>query len=208
MLRINLLPREVLERRRYERWYPLAFLVFGVLLVLILIVYAYLLMSGAQRNADLQLLQEQTQKTQAQAQAFGVFEQKEQELATRQATGVAALKGRLNMGRLAEEVSLVLPDEVWLQTVAIDQTTGLTLTGHTPWSPGHTMDTSYKSVAKTLVRINELSDVSDVWLTNAADAQFSTFVPPGGTPAPTVLFSIEGAVKPPPAVAGGQSGVK
>lgn len=205
MLRINLLPREVLERRRYEKWYPLTVLVFVVVLVFILLVYAALLLSGAQKTANLQLLQEQSQKTQAQAQAFGVFEQKEQELATRQATGVAALKGRINMGRLAEEVSLVLPDEVWVQSLGVDEETGLTITGNTPWSPGHTMDISYKSVAKTLVRLNELSDLSDVWLTSASDAQFSGFVPSGGESASTVLFSIEGKVSPPPTAASGQN---
>jgi len=204
MLRINLLPREVLEKRRYEKWYPLTLLIFVVLLVLILMVYAYLLLSGQQKTSDLQLLQEQSQKTQAQAEAFGVFEQKEQELATRQSVGAAALAKRIDMGRLSEEVSLVLPDEVWLQSLAIDETDGITLAGYTPWSTSHTMDTSYKSVAKTLVRLNELSDVSDVWLTNAADSQFSGFVPSGGDSASTVLFSIKGKITPPADATSGQ----
>jgi len=204
MLRINLLPREVLEKRRYEKWYPLSFLIFVILLVMILLVYAFLLVSGNQKTADLQLLQEQSQKTKAQAEAFGVFEQKEQELATRQSVSTSALAGRINMGRLAEEVSLVLPDEVWLQSLAIDEAEGVTISGYTPWSPSHTMDTSYKSVAKTLVRLNELSDVSDVWLTSAADAQFSAFVPAGGDSATVVLFSIKGKVSPTTTAASGQ----
>ena len=33
MMKINLLPREVLERRRYEKWYGYVFIAFGVLLL-------------------------------------------------------------------------------------------------------------------------------------------------------------------------------
>jgi Tfp pilus assembly protein PilN len=208
MVRINLLPAEVLERRRWEKWYPYALFVFAVLLLVILIVYGFFWFSGAQKNTDLQLLKEQTQKLQATADAFAIFEQKEQELAQRQAVGVTALANRINMGRLGEEVSLVLPDEVWLETMGIDQTAGLTLAGFTPWSPSHSMDVSYKSVAKTLVRVNELKDVSEVWLTNASDGTFSAFTSVAGAvplAAPVVKFSIVGKVTPPASGANGEN---
>jgi Tfp pilus assembly protein PilN len=204
MVRINLLPREVLERRRYEKWYGYALIVFAILLFVILLVYGYFWFSGAQKNGDLQLLQEQSQKLQAQADAFGIFEQKEQDLVKRQAVVTSALAGRINVGRVAEEVSLVLPDEAWLQTMGISQTDGLTLAAYTPYSSSHSMDVSYKSVAKTLVRLNELEDVSDVWLTNAANAEFSGFIPVAGqtvVPAPVVTFSVKGKVTPPAASA-------
>lgn len=199
MLRINLLPRETLERRRYEGWYPKVLLVFFVLLALILLVYGYLWFSGAKKNADLQLLQEQTQKIQAQADAFGVFEQKEQDLAKRQTVATTALAGRINLGLVAEEVSLVLPDEVWLQTMLIGQVDGLSIDGFTPRSDSHSMDVAYKSVAKTLVRLNELEQVTDVWLTRAANGEYNSFqVSTGQTaePAPVVGFAIKGKVVP------------
>lgn len=197
MMRINLLPPEVLERRRYEKWYGYVFIGFAILLAVVLVVYGFLWLSGAQKNADLQLLQEQTQKLQAQADAFAVFEQKQQDLVKRQTVATAALAGRVNMGRVAEEVSLVLPDEVWLQQMQIAQVEGLVLTGYTPYSSSHSMDVSYKSVAKTLVRLNELDDVSDVWLTNATNADFGGFATAAGqtaVPAPVVGFSISGKV--------------
>jgi Tfp pilus assembly protein PilN len=199
MVRINLLPKEVLEKRRYEKWYSYIFIVFAALLAIIVIVYGYFWFSGAQKNADLQLLQEQSQKLQAQADAFGIFEQKEQDLVKRQATAVTALAGRVNMGRLSEEVSLVLPDEVWLQTMDIDQTDGLNIVGYTPYSSSHSMDVSYKSVAKTLVRLNELDDIYDVWLTSATYAQYTGFVPVTGEsflPAPVVGLTVKGKVRP------------
>jgi hypothetical protein len=136
-----------------------------------------------------------------------VFEQKEQDLVKRQAVATNALAGRINLGRVAEEVSLVLPDETWLQTMGISQLDGLTLTAYTPYSSSHSMDVSYKSVAKTMVRLNELEDVSDVWLTNAANAEYSGFAPVSGQTflaAPVVSFSVKGKVTPP--AAGARSG--
>jgi Tfp pilus assembly protein PilN len=199
MVRINLLPKEVLERRRYEKWYSYILVAFAAMLALVGILYGYFWLSGAQKNADLQLLQEQSQKLQAQADAFGIFEQKEQDLVTRQAVASTALAGRINMGRVSEEVSLVLPDEVWLQTMGISQVDGLSVGGYTPYSASHSMDVSYKSVAKTLVRVNELNDVSDVWLTSATNADYTGFAPVPGVaplPAPVVSFTVKGKVSP------------
>lgn len=199
MVRINLLPKEVLERRRYEKWYSYVLIGFAALLGLVGILYGYFWLSGAQKNADLQLLQEQSQKLQSQADAFAVFEQKEQDLVARQTVATTALAGRINMGQVSEEVSLVLPDEVWLQTMGISQVDGLTVGGYTPYSSSHSMDVSYKSVAKTLVRLNELRDVTDVWLTTATNAEFTGFVPVTGQtalPASVVNFTIRGKVSP------------
>jgi hypothetical protein len=84
--------------------------------------------------------------------------------------------------------------------MGINELDGLNLVGYTPYSSSHSMDVSYKSVAKTLVRLNELDDVSDVWLTNAANAEYSGFTPVTGKtflPAPVVGFSIKGKVSPP-----------
>jgi Tfp pilus assembly protein PilN len=206
MVRINLLPKEVLERRRYEKWYSYVFIVFAALLALIVIIYGYFWLSGSQKNADLQLLHEQSQKLQSQADAFAVFEQKEQDLVARQAVAANALAGRINMGRVSEEVSLVLPDEVWLQTMGISQVDGLSVGGYTPYSASHSMDVSYKSVAKTLVRLNELKDVSDVWLTTAVNMDYTAFIlatNQTALPAPVVSFTVRGKVSPTEASASG-----
>lgn len=198
MVRINLLPREVLERRRYEKWYVYIVFGFAVLLAVVLLVWAMLWFTTQTKEADLQLLQEQAQKLQVQADAFGVFEKKEQDFLARQAIADSALKDRINVGRVAEEVSLVLPDEVWLQQMSIGQEEGLLFTAFTPYSASQSMDVGYKSVAKTLVRLNELPTVQDVWLTSATNADFTGFVAGTGTtpslPAPTVTFQLAAKV--------------
>ena len=176
MVRVNLLPREVIERRRFEQWYRYVFigLIGGVLIVLF--AYAGLFLLSGQKNDELQVLQEKSKQYQSQADAFGIFEVKEQELVARKQVAQTALAGRINMGMLAENISLIVPDEIWLQSLTLSQETGVLLQGQTPRSTSESVDIGYKSVAKLLVRLNELKDVYDVWLTSASSGIWTAWM--------------------------------
>jgi Tfp pilus assembly protein PilN len=175
MLRINLLPREVLDRQRFEGWYRYIFIITIGVVLLVLLVAAGLYVAVQQTSDELQTAKDKAQQYAEQGRAFDVFEKKETELAARQVIAQQALADRFNIGKVAEEVSLVLPDEVWLDSMNIDQVNGLTFIGNTPRSSSQSMNVSYKSVAKTLVRLNELPDVNDVWLTSASNQQWSAW---------------------------------
>jgi|GEM_PF-584925 len=193
MVRVNLLPREVVDRRRFEKWYRYVWigLVGGVLIVLF--AFAGLYLMTQQKSDELQSLKEETTSYQAQADAFGVFETRQQELVAREQIAQTALAGRINMGMLAEEVSLVLPDEAWLDAFTISEETGLALTGSTPRSASESVDIAYKSIAKLLVRLNELPALSEVWLTSATNAKWTKWAPSttAGTPLPANVVSFQ-----------------
>lgn len=172
-LQINLLPPEVLERRRWEKWYKYLFFGFFVLLILLLLIAAWLWLMTQTKVDSLQGLKEQSQQLEAQASAFSVFEKKQQELVEREAIATTALAGRVNMGRLADEISLVLPEEIWLEQLNVSQIDGLSMTGLTPLSSSQSASIGYKSVARCLVRLDTLSDLSDVWLTTAVSDRFT-----------------------------------
>ena len=201
MLRINLLSRDVLERRRYERWYPYAFIATGVILAVLLFAAAVLWYVGYSKQASLQQLQETSQGLKAQADAFGVFEQKEQELLKRQAVAQVALANRINMGQVASDISLVLPDEVWLADLSLSEVDGAKLTGSTPQSASHAMDIGYKSIAGMLVSLNTVPRVYDVWLNSATNATYSGWLASAiasGTvslPAPVVNFTAQAKLR-------------
>ena len=92
-----------------------------------------------------------------QGKAFDVFEKKEQELAARQAIAQTALADRINLGKIAEEISLVLPDEVWLDSLTLGSGERRVVPGkHAALERAQSMNVAYKSIAKTLVRLNEL----------------------------------------------------
>lgn len=191
MLRINLLPREVLDRHRFEGWYRYIFIITTGLVLLILLIAAGLYILVQQKSDELQTAQEKTQQYAEQGKAFDVFEKKEKEFNDRQAIAQAALANRFNLGKIAEEISLVLPDEVWLDSLTLDQSTGMSFIGNTPRSTSQSMNQSYKSVARTLVRLNEVPEINDVWLSNAANIQWSNWDPSSGisTTTPVVQFT-------------------
>jgi hypothetical protein len=172
MQRINLLPREVLDRHRFEGWYRYVFIITTGLALLVLLAAAGLLLLVQQRSDELQTQRDKAAQYAEQGKTFDIFERKEKELADRQALVQAALVDRINMGKVAEELSMILPDEVWLDSLTLDQTSGMSFVANTPRSSSHSLDVAYKSVAKTLVRVNEMPEVADVWLSNASNASW------------------------------------
>ena len=175
MFRINLLPKEVLERRRYEGWYRWVFILAIGLILIILAIYVLLMFDVASKNNELQGVVEQSKLYAADAEQLSIFQNKEQELQARQTVAETALAGRINIGQVANDISLVLPDEVWLDTLSLSEATGITLSGNTPRTTGETTDVAYKSVAKTLVRLNELPQLYDVWLNSASNSTWGQF---------------------------------
>jgi Tfp pilus assembly protein PilN len=181
MFKINLLPKEVLEKRRYEDWYPRVFLIAAVALVLVIALYALFAFQANSMRGELQSIREDSQQYQQTAEKLSIFEKKETQLKQREIVAQAALAGRVNVGEVANDISLVLPDEVWLESLTINQDTGLILAGNTPRSAGQSTDVAYKSVAKALVRLSELPGLYDVWLDSAANVQWSKWAATGGT---------------------------
>lgn len=177
MLRINLLPPEIIERRKWERFYPYVFLAAALSVVVVLAVWFAAQLAVNQRNDVLQQTKTTTAQLTAQAEAFSIFERKQQELEARKAIADAALAGRVDMARLAEDVSLVLPDETFLINLSCDEEAGLTLAGNAAMSSAPSVKQGYKSVAATLVRLASLTQLYDVWLDTASVSKFTAFQP-------------------------------
>jgi len=85
------------------------------------------------------------------------------------------------MGGIAEDVSLVLPEEIFVSRFKCSEETGLELDGYTPVAGVPYVKEGYKSVAACLVRLGALEDLNDVWLTSAEVARYNTFQPAART---------------------------
>jgi Tfp pilus assembly protein PilN len=211
MFRINLLPKEVLERRRYEGWYRWVFILAIGLILIVGATWLLLTIEVNLKQGDLQSIAEQSQSTKAQAEQLSVFQDKEEELQKRQVVAQTALAGRVNVGQVANDISLVLPDEVWLDLLTINQDTGVVLSANTPRNAGQSTDVAYKSVAKTLVRLNELPELYDVWLNTASNGTWSQWAPRvvqtgTGLAVKVVAFQASGKVVRPASTAGAAAG--
>jgi len=172
MMRINLLPPEILERRKAERrfgWVILAAVVVAVVLAGVWAI-AYFRLQGKQD--ELASIQQQVQSTNAQADQLAIFEERAAELETRRATASQALADRRDWAKLFNEVSLVLPSDIWIENMSAAEDAGLSLTGYAIDAPSDVPDQGHKSIAKMLIRLADLDQLSDVWLTSSAKGEF------------------------------------
>lgn len=170
MVRINLLPPEITEKRKYESIFGIVVIAGVVVIGVVFALYGFFLLQVSSKQADLQDVQTEAAQTVAQAEAYRVFEQREGVLAQRLATAQLALAGRVDWGRLTNEISLVLPDDTWIQTFGASET-GLTMLCIA--LDDELTSTDHKAVARTLVRLAQLEQLNNVWLSTSAKSTLS-----------------------------------
>jgi Tfp pilus assembly protein PilN len=172
MMRINLLPPEILERRKSEKrlsWVILAAI--GIAVVLVGVWGVGYFQREAKRG-ELAAIQQDVQLANAQAAQLAVFESRAGELEARRATVALAFKGRIGWAKLLQELSLVLPADVWAQSLTVDQISGLQLAGYAIDAPTDSPDLGFKPMARLLVRLTDLEQLSDVWLSSSTRSSF------------------------------------
>ncbi|MHB9003201.1 MAG: PilN domain-containing protein [Coriobacteriia bacterium] len=167
MVRINLLPPEIIERRIFEKRFAWVLLGGAVAFALIAVVWMFFQWQVSQKNSELQQNLATYQQVQAQAEAFKVFELKESELAAVRSTADKALAARVDWARITNEISLILPPEAWVTGIEADEAEGLSMAGHILDSPTDIPDAGHKAVAKLLFRLADLELIDNVWLTSS-----------------------------------------
>ncbi|MDP2233671.1 MAG: hypothetical protein Q8K89_08550 [Actinomycetota bacterium] len=182
MIRINLLPPEITEKRKFEQRLVWVFAAALLVFVVLVLVWSFLAYQVSQKNSVLQSNLDAANQVRSQAETFKVFELKESELEARKRTAAMALSQRVEWGRLVNELSLVLPSDAWLTFLDGSEVDGLSMLGQVLDSPDDVPDAGHKAVAKTLVRLSSLDLLYNVWLENslktvntAADAPIIEF---------------------------------
>lgn len=171
MMRVNLLPPEILERRRAEKrigW--VAFAAVGIAVVLAL-VWGFSSYRVQSKSDELAAIQQQVQAANAEAAQLAIFEQRATELQARKATVAAALGGRYDFPRLWEEISLVLPTDAWIQSLNSGEASGISMSGYVVGAPDDSPEAGHKALAKTLVRLADLDELYDVWTSSSNEVE-------------------------------------
>jgi Tfp pilus assembly protein PilN len=173
MIRINLLPPEITQKRKDEKRWRWIALGGALALVIVAGVFAILQLQVALKAEEVAKVRQAAEAKLVETQRFKIFEVKEADLGNRRTIVSTALAGRMDWSRLFSEVSLVLPSDVYLTSLTgVEPKTpaagDLTLSGQAIDFPNDVPDLGYKSVAKVLVRIAELEQVDNVWLSGGA----------------------------------------
>ncbi|GAB4252324.1 MAG: hypothetical protein Kow00129_13200 [Thermoleophilia bacterium] len=184
--RINLVPAT--QRRRTSTDFGLVGLIAGALLVIGLIGLSYFYFSGiaADRDAELADLQAQRQQIEAQLAQLAKYEALQQEVIRTEGLVQSVYAGRTLLSSLLGDISLVVPDTVWFQSLSITApeiappsatgeaeagaadpaaATGAPSLGSVTIS-GKTY--SYEDVATLLVRLQQIPSLKNVVLDSAA----------------------------------------
>lgn len=159
---INLLPPELIEKRLTEK--RIVYLL-GILIVLFLLMsFVFMVTYGKefQENVKLSQINAENKKLEKAIAEFKIFEERKAEVQRREEILSKAMAGEIPWYKILNELSMVIPSEVCLQTLDLDSIEGLKVTGYTY---------DYSSVAKWMVRMGEIKELNNVWVETAVKAK-------------------------------------
>jgi len=203
VIRINLIPPEILQNRRDERLWKWMALAGGVIAAVLVLFWAFMALQVTASTAEVESVVTQATQLETQAQEFQVFQKTEADLNMRKNAVVAAKAGAVDWARMLYEIGLVLPKDIYLTAftgtdAGASGNSVVNLTGQAVDKVSDSPDNGYKSVATMLVRLADLDQLDFVWLSNTSIAAaassgtapmigwtVSTRITPGSSAVPT-----------------------
>jgi Tfp pilus assembly protein PilN len=117
VIRINLLPPEIGQKRKDEerwRWVILGAIVTAVVLVG---VFGVLQFQVTQKQNEVAAVKQQAESLKQSAARFQVFQDKQADLVNRQTVATTALAGRMDWAKICGEIGLILPADIFLMRI-------------------------------------------------------------------------------------------
>lgn len=161
-IRINLLPGEIKDKQKVEKFMVMAIL--GIALVVGLLggLYAYNAWKIKTAEDKVALLQSEAEKINRSIQSLRVYEQKLKDVQIKKQILQQAISGQVVWSKILEELMVVTPDDVSLTSLS-GNSDGITFNGQVP-DLGGNPDTGHKPVADWLVHLAQINPTPEVWL--------------------------------------------
>ncbi|MBE0476015.1 MAG: PilN domain-containing protein [Coriobacteriia bacterium] len=167
MIRINLLPPEITAKRQFERNRTYIVLLGVLLFAMLGGVWSYGMVQVGTRSRQLQNLKAEAQRYRGIADSYKIYEARKEDLTARKGVADKALTGRVLWGRLGDEVSLILPQGMWVTRFSMHEDNGVQMEGVALDAAADVPDVAHKEIAKLLVRLADLDQLYDVWLVSS-----------------------------------------
>lgn len=177
--KINLLPQNILDQRRFELWYPWIISTVIVLLLITGIIAAILGIGVIGQAADHDKTQDEIEITKMQAAELKKYEEDNDFLKARQKIVESALQDRLDAYLLSVALTKSLPGPVSIERLAFDAETGLIIQGVVEDKTGNPTTHDWKAVASTIDALESASIIRNTWLShgvlNDSYSNYETF---------------------------------
>jgi Tfp pilus assembly protein PilN len=182
MTQVNLLPSDVRERQRSRRL--VAAVIAGVGAVVALLFFVFVLQSARLSNAQQKLRAQQAVNTGLQNEIRDLqrFADLKQSLAAREAVTAAALNGQVAWSGVLRDISMVIPNQMWLTGVnaTLADTSSLPVPSTGAQGPSTSLppamagsiqfqgtSSDFPTVAKWLTRLEQVKGWVNSWASSA-----------------------------------------
>lgn len=162
--KINLLPQEILDQRKYELWYPWIASVAIIVLLLIGLLYIGSIIGLKAQEKELEAIQTEIGATQKSANSLAKYEKEKKNFDARAKIVKSALESRLDPYLCALAVTYYLPGTVSVEQMTFDASEGMTIMGVVEDSSTNPNDKDWKGVAKAVDNLEKPSIIKNVWL--------------------------------------------
>lgn len=163
---INLLPKEIIDKRKGERRLALALLAaVGIGAVLFAFFAVNMVRISGKENVIRGLEKENTNYTAA-IDGIKSFQDKQNQVDQREKLIDSVSNVKFSWSRFLNDVSLIIPNDVWLTKINSDGSL-ITFEGSAKSDTSETLDIGHKLVAKWLVHLDQIDGLSDVWLASS-----------------------------------------
>jgi len=179
MKRINLLPQEVVVRRRQRRQ-TVGLAAIAVVFVLLLAVVWFLRQGQLRGHEDrLAEAQARVQTLEAQVAQLQTFALLDQTVKQKEATLATAMAGDVAWSRLLIELSMIIPGDAWLTSFngsagAGTQPVQATAAPSTGTLSFAAITFDFPGVARWITRLQELESLQNIWVPSATKAEIGT----------------------------------
>lgn len=165
-ININLLPREVQDKRSGEKLIVMALLGLVGFAGVLGFLYAFNSWQIKMSEDQVAMLQDQTARMNATIDGLRIYEQRLQEIQRRKQVMERAIAGQILWSKVLEEIMIATPNDVSLQSLTGNDQ-GITFDGLVT-DPEDNPDQGHKPVAKWLLRLADIKPQSDVWLSSTS----------------------------------------
>lgn len=162
--KINLLPQEVREARRFELWYPWIWSGVAILLVLIGIYFMILSFNQIALEQELSLTQSEIATTRAQSEALKEHEDLKIFAEGRELIVKEALSDRLDAHLIGIALTKDLPNNVSIERIKINEVTGLEINAVVEDVGDNPPEKDWHAVAEAVDKLESSSMFKNVWL--------------------------------------------